>query len=288
MFRRVLPIVVMGMITLTGCGGGSDSSTTPEIPQSSTSSSTPADTPSTTPEETTTTTPSTRVTDVVNSDDVLDADTDPKPDRSPKGANAAPGSPNPMYDASGAAEANFIAWFAYETYDQAQDFPNKDRAAVYADGVSACTQLRTGKDPSLVMNDAQQIKGYSRTGAAALYKAAINSLCPWHNQGFQTGFDTGVIRVQQFIDQRITWTPAPPPFYDYGNFAKDTCMYLRLYGTNGLEEHLRGLQGVYTEGNMMVYVNGDPQHMKVLVKGAVMGLCDASLTSLGPFWMDVQ
>ena len=223
---------------------------------------------------------------IVTTDEIVGAEQDPVSKPKSQGADAAPGSPNPMYDASAEAEQNFIAWFAYETYDES-DFPSKDRAAVYADGVALCTQLRTGKDPSLAMYDIEHIKSYSGTGAAALYKAAINALCPWHNQGFQTHIDQSVNRMMSSVNRSISWTPNAPPFYDYGNFAKEVCGYLSIYRTDGLEEHLRGLQGTYTQGNMMVYISGDTTYMKILVKESVMSLCDAHLTTLGPYWMNI-
>jgi hypothetical protein len=271
------------MMLVSACGGN-PSGTTTHPSSSDTASSHPT---TTTPPVATSSTAASDTTGMPLTGNLgLEKAGIPTATMKPRGANAAPGapqSPNPIFDASQQAFDNFISWFVYETME-ATDFPGKNGDTVYADGVAMCGQIRLNKNPRDLMSEASGLKGYSGTGAAALYKATINALCPWHNLGYQTYFDRNVVSMKTGVDRLISWNPQPPTIYEYGYLAREVCTYLKYYQTNGLEEHMLGLVNKDAAANLLAYTNNDQRFRKILVHQAVLGVCPGYTMNLGGYW----
>jgi hypothetical protein len=162
-----------------------------------------------------------------------------------EGADAGPRPLNGIADMSQAAADNFARWWAYEVQTM-QDW-QRGAGDVYADGVVVCSELALDKQYDAVTDHLVRDKGYTGSGASAVYAAALRSLCPHRNQGlsytdriegYLTYFDRQVaLAYAGFMGQVRFTSGSPPTVYDIGWVTKATCTHLTQHGSaDGLLE----------------------------------------------------
>jgi len=185
------------------------------------------------------------------------------------------------YDASQEAEDGFRAWWDYEvqaSQDYRKSFDNK----VYPSGVTVCAARALGKSPSTIENSLVKNNGFTRSGAAAIIKGALNSLCPKVDTGYITYFDEDVQAFQSSVEDKITLpsTMGTPNEIDYGWFLKETCAYIQLNAgkTNyDIYTHMRSFG--YMTSKPFFYVSGvsvastDPAVTYTYIQQAVLNGC---------------
>ena len=215
--------------------------------------------------------------------------TDP-PTTVPQGANAAPPAGG-IYDASQTAADNYRLWLTYEMA-LPQDLNREYETEAYPDGVSVCAKLATGTDVRLIEDHLSGTRGYTRSGAAAIIKGAVQALCPHRNQGYMTYFDRQVVSATTALTTSMSWSPEPPPYYEIGYFMKFTCAYLQQYGsaTNlevTLHSYRLGGSNQATGGSISTFVQRfglDDQLLRRATHHAVFNGCLGDHGKLNGYW----
>ena len=208
----------------------------------------------------------------------------------PQGADAAPAATwratSGTYDPSQAAVDDFRLWIEYETEPSYDPGKNFDQHA-YPDGVVACTELTLRTDPKAIEARLADSKGWSRTGASAVVKGAMNALCPWRNTGYRTYFDKQVTLAYQAVNGKIAGGLTSNE-YGVGWFGKATCNYLNASGAMGLEAYLHSFRAgganASTQAGVFVQTIADDLSLRRAAYWATLHLCPADNDKLNLYW----
>ncbi len=196
------------------------------------------------------------------------------------GADAAPSAQ--FYDSGDAAKQLYLAWWEYE-----QQIPQdrRDAQTLYIDGIGVCAARARGAGMTAIEDTWAKEFGYTKSGAAAIAKAALVALCPQYNSGYQTYFDLNVITFSQYVQIYVTFTRpynAPIEQYEFGAFMKETCGALNspLVGGTGIYDHMNRLmqQGYFS----LVKPPVDSQIVKIMINEATKAGCDGLRLRLPP------
>jgi hypothetical protein len=197
-------------------------------------------------------------------------------DQGPSASGADPAAG--VYDPSAQARANFLAWWNYE----AQVALDVSRPAdeVYRAGISVCEQREQGVDTDVIQRLITRDNGYTGSGAAGIYQAALQSLCPNFNAGYKTNFDRNTDLAYAAITARVTYSPVPWPLFDFGFFMKEACAFMGSVPASGTQiyAHLRGSTqlALVEQGNVQVAV------LNIYIKEAVNAGCTIMNDQLPP------
>lgn len=120
-------------------------------------------------------------------------------------------------DTSPRAQKLFTLWWNYENLSEADSHITLQRA--YQDGVTACTMRYKGYDAIDTLQAIRVDGGYTYVGVDAVYRAALESLCPGF-KGYRTGFDKEIATIMGRLKLATT-----PPLHemDYGWFRRTLC-----------------------------------------------------------------
>lgn len=193
----------------------------------------------------------------------------------PSGANAAPGAKAP-YDNSPAAYEKFAAWWNYEV------MTSTDAAVaanlVYEAGITACGSRHSRVGTEAISTVLERDLGFTRSGAAGIYKSALEALCPQYNLGYQTELDKNTTKMMEALKARITFKPVPP-YHQFGFFLKEACAALAKSGGPQLWDHMVLMR---TQLALMEKGKISPDILRIYIKAAVSSGCSALTTQLPP------
>jgi hypothetical protein len=142
------------------------------------------------------------------------------------------------YDASHEAVVRFGQWWEYEA--QVPEDQSRDIKTVYNHGVTVvCAGLALGRTGETIRNYLDNDAGYTPSGAAAVYAAALRALCwkydvghPADNRigGYQTYFVELVAKAYYKIaggpTPLLTYSISLPRVYEFGWLGKLVCGYI--------------------------------------------------------------
>lgn len=251
------------LLLLTACGGGetgggTDPTTSTPTTTTTSPTSTEAETPAVSPAEVP------PIPSGVNTD---------KP--SAEGADAGPGA-KPFYNGSQTAYTNFVAWWAYEFQVQ-QDF-NVPADKIYGAGIAVCGSRYQHAGTDAILTVIERDMGFTKAGAAGIYRAALEALCPEYNLGYKTYFDSNVDTMIAALSGKIVFKVMPPA-YQFGYFMKETCAALVQFGGSGLWNHMVGMG---TQLDLMEGGTVTEQELRMYIKAAVSSGCSSLTTQLPP------
>ena len=268
--RRLIVVVLAATLLLAGCGTGStglsSTSTTVLTTTTTASSSIPSLSPSSESQSTESVTPSVPMVE-------------------PEGADAAPNqAPRAFYVNTQEAAEAFGGWWRYEL--QAKDDELRGVQQAYIDGIAACAIRANGKAPETAVATLKQM-GWTQGGGAAIYAAAVRTLCPHHDfgvassdgtiMGWKTYFDEQVNLSYPLVQRALVQFNLrnQPNRIDVGWFGKYTCTYLQSTNTSvGLLDYLatQGKWLALTETRLLaqatakaVVTNMCPGHMDAVL-----------------------
>lgn len=198
----------------------------------------------------------------------------PAPSASTGGADAAPG--EVPFDSSAQAKNDFFAWWSYEIQVPQDDQPLD---TVYTAGMAVCTSRYAGAGPDAITTVIERDFGFTRSGAAGIYKAAVEALCPQYNLGtYKTYFDRN---TDKFIVVAITQMPQYNDVFkvwDFGWFMKEACATMAHPQLGGAAVY----QHMSVQYQLALIQGGriSQQDLYVLIKHAVNSGCDAYTDNL--------
>lgn len=241
--------VVALMLSVAACGNG-DNPPNPPTSTASTSSASPSTTISGTPSSVTPTA---------------------------EGADAAPGAAA-YYDSSQAARSKFASWWAYEVQTDQDAAVPADKA--YSAGVSVCLSRYRGAGTAAIETVLERDLGFTKSGAAGIYKSALEALCTQYNLGYMTYFDKNVQTMIAAVTapSRVTYRQMPPA-YHFGYFMKEACAALTKFGGPQLWNHMVGMS---SKLDLMEQGKISEPTLRIYLKAAVSSGCTGLSTQLPP------
>lgn len=265
MRRYFVAAAAVVALLVTGCGGSEDLSSTSTYTPVTTTSAAASSIPSRSTETQSTTT-------TMSSIPMVKA----------KGANAAPNQAfQGFYVNTQEAATDFGAWWRYEL--QLRDDEQRGVQQAYIDGIAACGIRANGKTPEAAVGALEQM-GWTGGGAAAIYAAAVRTLCTHYD--FGASFSDGtILGWKTYFDKQVNLSyplvlQAMVPFglrsqpnrIDVGWFGKYTCTYLQTTNTSiGLLDYLM------TEGKWLALSE---------TRGLAQAAAKAVVTHMCPGYMD--
>lgn len=199
----------------------------------------------------------------------------------PQGANAAPQAPmssSQIYDNSQLAQANFMAWWDYEL-QVPQDI--REPSAIYEAGIIVCASRARGAGATSIEAVLNKEMGYTPSGASAITRAALASLCPQRDLGYRTYFDRNVTNFAYGVKDKITFNRQPFE-YEFGFFMKEVCaaMGTSTIGGTGIFDHINSL----VVDNHFTVLGGsiDQVVIRIMINESVKAGCSGFTTQLPP------
>lgn len=175
-----------------------------------------------------------------------------------------------IYDDSEDARARFLAWWNYESR-VAQDSA-LPAESIYTAGLYVCVGNSQGTETDAILAKIESYFHMTPTGAAGVYRSAIETLCVQYDFGYLTGFDRSVQTMMTELSSNAGVPTDTRPFYVYGFFLKETCSALAKpqVGGTGIWNHLVAMG---TQLELMDQGAVSEVMLRIYIKAAVSGGC---------------
>lgn len=150
--------------------------------------------------------------------------------------DAAPAAIDDMWDLTDQGKQNYFAWYDYERQTSAD---RRSERELHSFGLAACINIDRGIGLDVLERSMSKAFGLTRSGAQAVIRAALESLCKSLDYGYKTAFDSKVdqFRFAALDDPALQWTIEPQE-WDFGNFMRGSCDRYWAAGMSNIDIYL--------------------------------------------------